>query len=39
MTSQTGKIGTNVSEELFKYTGLEVRFLLTSSDCNGTDDR
>jgi hypothetical protein len=36
MTGQTGKIGTNVSEELFKYAGMEVRFLLTSSDCNGT---
>jgi len=36
MTGQTGKIGTNISEELFKYAGLEIRFLLTSSDCNGT---
>ena len=36
MTGQTGKIGTNVSEEVFKYAGIEVRFLLTSSDCNGT---
>jgi quercetin dioxygenase-like cupin family protein len=36
MASQTGKIGTNISEELFKYGGLEIRFLLTSSDCNGT---
>jgi quercetin dioxygenase-like cupin family protein len=36
MTGQTEKIGTNVSEEHFKYAGLEIRFLLTSSDCNGT---
>lgn len=36
MTDQTGNIGTNISEELFKYAGLEIRFLLTSSDCNGT---
>src|SRR5262245_6839577 len=36
MMGQTGKIGTNISEELFKYAGLEIRFLLTSSDCNGT---
>jgi quercetin dioxygenase-like cupin family protein len=35
MTGQTGKISTNHSEELFKYAGLEIRFLLTSSDCNG----
>ena len=38
MTAQPGKIGTNISEELFKYAGLEIRFLLTSSDCNGTMD-
>jgi quercetin dioxygenase-like cupin family protein len=31
----TEKFGTNVSEELFKYGGLEIRFLLTASDCNG----
>jgi hypothetical protein len=36
MTDQTGRIGTNLSEELFNYAGLEIRFLLTSSDCNGT---
>jgi quercetin dioxygenase-like cupin family protein len=36
MSGQTRKIGTNISEELFKYAGLEIRFLLTSSDCNGT---
>jgi len=35
MTSPAGKIGTNVSEEVLKYAGLEIRFLLTSSDCNG----
>jgi quercetin dioxygenase-like cupin family protein len=35
MTGQTQKIGTNISEEVFKYAGLEIRFLLTSSDCNG----
>jgi len=36
MMGQTEKIRTNISEELFKYAGLEIRFLLTSSDCNGT---
>ncbi|HLH30987.1 MAG TPA: cupin domain-containing protein [Terriglobia bacterium] len=36
MTGPTGKIGTNISEELFTFAGLEIRFLLTSSDCNGT---
>ena len=36
MTGQTGQIGTNISEKLFKYAGLEIRFLLTSSDSNGT---
>ena len=36
MTGQTGKIGTNISEEAFKYAGLEIRFLLTSSDSNGS---
>jgi hypothetical protein len=27
---------TNTSEELFQFAGLEIRFLLTSSDSNGT---
>ena len=36
MTDQTRKISTNSSEELFTYAGLEIRFLLTSPDCNGT---
>ena len=36
MTGQMGKIGTNISEEPFKYAGLEIRFLLTSSDCDRT---
>src|SRR5215467_13771243 len=35
MTDETKKIGTNTSEELFQYAGLEIRFLLTSSDSNG----
>ena len=35
MTGQASKIGTNPSEEHFKYAGLEIRFLLTSSDSNG----
>ena len=35
MTSEAKKIGTNTSEELFQYAGLEIRFLLTSSDSNG----
>ena len=35
MTGQAGKISTNISEEVFKYVGLEIRFLLTSSDSNG----
>jgi quercetin dioxygenase-like cupin family protein len=29
------KVETNASEELFRYAGLEIRFLLTSSDSNG----
>lgn len=36
MKDQATKIGTNPSEELFKYAGLEIHFLLTSSDSNGT---
>ena len=36
MSGHTGKIGINMSEELFKYAGLEIRFLLTSSDSNGS---
>jgi quercetin dioxygenase-like cupin family protein len=35
MTSEAKKIGTNTSEELFQYAGLEIRFLLTPSDSNG----
>ena len=35
MANDATKIGTNVSEELFQYAGLEIRFLLTSSDSNG----
>lgn len=35
MTTQPKKIGTNPSEEIFRYAGLEIRFLLTSSDSNG----
>ena len=36
MTVQAGQIGTNMSEEVFRYAGLEIRFLLTSADSNGT---
>lgn len=35
MSEKTRKLGTNISEELFQYAGLEVRFLLTASDTNG----
>jgi len=35
MTGEARKIETNTSEELFQYAGLEIRFLLTSSDSNG----
>jgi hypothetical protein len=35
MTGQARKIETNSSEERFQYAGLEVRFLLSSSDSNG----
>ena len=35
MTDETRKTETNCSEELFRFGGLEVRFLLTSSDSNG----
>jgi hypothetical protein len=35
MTDQPKEISTNASEELFRYAGLEVHFLLTSSDSNG----
>lgn len=34
MTVEANKIGTNPSEEHFKYAGLEIRFLLTSADSN-----
>ena len=35
MAGEARQVGTNTSEELFQYAGLEIRFLLTSSDSNG----